>query len=63
MKEMHLKKLKRLFPLGVLLIALAGCGQSGPLYLPEENTQPNQTEQVTESVANQDTPTTESKQD
>ncbi|BDF96174.1 MULTISPECIES: LPS translocon maturation chaperone LptM [Pseudoalteromonas] len=63
MKEMHLKQLTRLSSLSVLLIALAGCGQSGPLYLPEENAEPNQPEQVAPAATKTPSSTTESKQD
>ncbi|MFU2510404.1 MAG: LPS translocon maturation chaperone LptM [Pseudoalteromonas prydzensis] len=63
MKEMHLKQLKRLSPLGVLLITLAGCGQSGPLYLPEDKVEPNQPEQVAPPATKIPSSTTESKQD
>ncbi|MBB1292480.1 lipoprotein [Pseudoalteromonas sp. SG43-7] len=63
MKEMHLKQLKRLSPLGVLLITLAGCGQSGPLYLPEDKAEPNKPQQVTTPVTQTQSSTIESKQD
>ena len=63
MKEMHLQQLKRLSPLGVLLITLAGCGQSGPLYLPEDKVEPNQPEQVAPPATKIPSSTTESKQD
>ncbi|KPV99569.1 LPS translocon maturation chaperone LptM [Pseudoalteromonas sp. P1-11] len=50
MKATHTLQLKRLYISTLLLSALAGCGQSGPLYLPEQqaeqNTPPN-TEQPT----------------
>ncbi len=46
MKQTHLKQLKCIPVLGILCIALAGCGQRGPLYLPEEETKINQPEQV-----------------
>ncbi|MBB1431557.1 LPS translocon maturation chaperone LptM [Pseudoalteromonas sp. SG43-4] len=42
MKATHTLQLKRLLISTVLLSALAGCGQSGPLYLPEQN-QPQNT--------------------
>ena len=42
MKATHTLQLKRLLISTVLLSALAGCGQSGPLYLPEQQTEQNQ---------------------
>tara|TARA_R110002153_G_scaffold190924_1_gene343793 strand:+ start:83 stop:277 length:195 start_codon:yes stop_codon:yes gene_type:complete len=42
MKATHTLQLKRLLISTVLLSALAGCGQSGPLYLPEQKTEQNQ---------------------
>ncbi|WP_372762448.1 lipoprotein [Pseudoalteromonas sp.] len=41
MKAIHTLQFKRLFISTVLLSALAGCGQSGPLYLPEQQTTQN----------------------
>ncbi|KPZ54084.1 MULTISPECIES: LPS translocon maturation chaperone LptM [Pseudoalteromonas] len=41
MKATHTLQLKRLFISTLLLSALAGCGQSGPLYLPEQQTEQN----------------------
>lgn len=43
MKEMHTLKFSSLFLLVTLMLTLTGCGQSGALYLPEEQ-QPEQTE-------------------
>ncbi|ATG79041.1 MULTISPECIES: LPS translocon maturation chaperone LptM [Pseudoalteromonas] len=42
MKATHTLQLKKLLISTVLLSALAGCGQSGPLYLPEPQTEQNQ---------------------
>ncbi|AQP99872.1 hypothetical protein B0W48_08755 [Pseudoalteromonas aliena] len=42
MKATHTLQLKKLLISTVLLSALAGCGQSGPLYLPEQQTEQNQ---------------------
>jgi predicted small lipoprotein YifL len=42
MKATHTLQLKRLLMSTLLLSALAGCGQSGPLYLPEQQTEQNQ---------------------
>jgi len=50
MKATHTLQLKRLFISTLLLSALAGCGQSGPLYLPEqprEQSKPQNTVQPT----------------
>lgn len=33
------------FPLTLLLLALTACGQKGPLYLPEDESAPDQQEQ------------------
>ena len=40
MKETHSQKLKTIFPLSALLVTLAGCGQSGALYLPDDTKPP-----------------------
>ena len=42
MKATYTLQLKQLLISAVLLCALAGCGQSGPLYLPEQPTEQNQ---------------------
>ncbi|ADT67058.1 MAG: putative small lipoprotein YifL [Pseudoalteromonas tetraodonis] len=42
MKATYTLQLKQLLISTVLLCALAGCGQSGPLYLPEQPTEQNQ---------------------
>lgn len=63
MKEMHLKQLKQLSPIAVLLITLAGCGQSGPLYLPKDKAEPNQQQKQVSKEANTPSSTTKSKQD
>ncbi|MFY8326978.1 LPS translocon maturation chaperone LptM [Pseudoalteromonas sp. ZZD1] len=63
MKEMHLKQLKQFSPIAVLLITLAGCGQSGPLYLPDEKVEPNQQQKQASTEAVKPSSTTESKQD
>ncbi|GEK76485.1 hypothetical protein PAT01_17890 [Pseudoalteromonas atlantica] len=41
MKATHTLQLKRLYISTLLLSALAGCGQSGPLYLPEQQAEQN----------------------
>ena len=46
MKATHTIQLKRLLISTVLLSALAGCGQSGPLYLPEQQTEQNQPQDI-----------------
>jgi len=61
MKQTHLKQLKYIPVLGILCIALAGCGQRGPLYLPEEKAEQNQPEQV--APATSPSTTTEPKQE
>jgi len=40
MKETHSQKLKTILPLSALLLTLAGCGQSGALYLPDDTKPP-----------------------
>ncbi|ASM48399.1 hypothetical protein PESP_a0116 [Pseudoalteromonas espejiana DSM 9414] len=53
MKATHTLQLKRLSISTLLLSALAGCGQSGPLYLPEqqaEQNKPQNTAQPTPST-------------
>ena len=42
MKATHTLQLKKLLISTVLLSVLAGCGQSGPLYLPDQPTSKNQ---------------------
>ena len=42
MKATHTIQLKKLSISTLLLSALAGCGQSGPLYLPEQQAEQNQ---------------------
>jgi len=42
MKATYTLQLKQLLISTVLLCALAGCGQSGTLYLPEQPTEQNQ---------------------
>ena len=63
MKEMHLKQLKLLFSMGVLLIFLAGCGQSGALYLPDDKAEQNTQQKSTTSESTSPTSTTQKKQD
>ncbi|WP_405602906.1 MULTISPECIES: lipoprotein [unclassified Pseudoalteromonas] len=46
MKATHTLQLKKLLISTVLLSALAGCGQSGPLYLPEQQTEQNQPQDI-----------------
>ncbi|MEI8640234.1 lipoprotein [Pseudoalteromonas sp. Hal099] len=41
MKATHTLQLKRLYISTLLLSALAGCSQSGPLYLPEQQAEQN----------------------
>ncbi|GEB70396.1 MULTISPECIES: LPS translocon maturation chaperone LptM [Pseudoalteromonas] len=53
MKATHTLQLKKLLISTVLLSALAGCGQSGPLYLPEQEVDQNQPQEtVTASEQN-----------
>ncbi|KPH89315.1 hypothetical protein AN392_02873 [Pseudoalteromonas sp. P1-16-1b] len=52
MKATYTLQLKQLLISTVLLCALAGCGQSGPLYLPE---QPAEQKQPTD-IPNKQTP-------
>ena len=42
MKATHTLQFKRLLTSTLLLSALTGCGQSGPLYLPEQEAEQNQ---------------------
>lgn len=42
MKATYTLQLKQLLISTVLLCALAGCGQSGPLYIPEQPAEQNQ---------------------
>jgi len=44
MKETHSQKLKTILPLSALLLTLAGCGQSGALYLPDDTAQPKESQ-------------------
>ena len=48
MKETHSQKLKTILPLSALLLTLAGCGQSGALYLPDDT--PQSTESQPEAI-------------
>ncbi|MEJ2911174.1 LPS translocon maturation chaperone LptM [Pseudoalteromonas sp. C12FD-1] len=50
MKATHTLQLKRLFISTLLLSALAGCGQSGPLYLPEQQVDQNQPQEAVKPV-------------
>ncbi|MEL0641863.1 lipoprotein [Pseudoalteromonas aliena] len=50
MKATHTLQLKRLLISTVLLGALAGCGQSGPLYLPEQQIEQNQPQNTAKPV-------------
>ncbi|KTF15907.1 lipoprotein [Pseudoalteromonas carrageenovora] len=50
MKATHTLQLKKLLISTVLLSALAGCGQSGPLYLPEQEVDQNQPQETVEPV-------------
>ena len=63
MKEMHLKQLKPLFAMGVLLITLAGCGQSGALYLPDDEVEKNIQEKPVTSQSKASASPTQSKQE
>jgi len=63
MKEMHLKQLKQLFSMGVLLIFLAGCGQSGALYLPEDKEEQETQQKPMTSENTSPASTTQTKQD
>ena len=49
MKATYTLQLKQLLISTILLCALAGCGQSGPLYLPEQPAEQNQTQPETEA--------------
>ncbi|MEL0633539.1 lipoprotein [Pseudoalteromonas carrageenovora] len=50
MKATHTLQLKKLLMSTVLLSALAGCGQSGPLYLPEQQADQNQPKETVKPV-------------
>ncbi|WP_404341539.1 lipoprotein [Pseudoalteromonas mariniglutinosa] len=63
MKETHTLQLKKILPISLLLITLAGCGQSGPLYLPEQPAEPNQPTQQAQSANPLPSSTIESQQD
>jgi predicted small lipoprotein YifL len=63
MKATHTLQLKKLLISTALFGALAGCGQSGPLYLPEQQAQQNQPENTMTPNTQAKQPTTPIKQE
>lgn len=63
MKATHTLKLKKLLISTALLGALAGCGQSGPLYLPQQDKEQNQPEKTAAPTADANHINTISKQE
>lgn len=63
MKATHTLQLKKLLISTVLLSALAGCGQSGPLYLPEQQTEQNQPQDTAKSAIVEEQVNTQVKQE
>ncbi|GAA58799.1 hypothetical protein P20652_0656 [Pseudoalteromonas sp. BSi20652] len=63
MKATHTLQLKKLLISTVLLSALAGCGQSGPLYLPEQQTEQNQPQNTAKPATNAEQVNTQIKQE
>lgn len=50
MKATYTQQLNKLIISTALLSALAGCGQSGRLYLPEQQAEQNQPQKSTDAV-------------
>ncbi|MBB1386092.1 lipoprotein [Pseudoalteromonas sp. SG45-5] len=63
MKATHTLQLKKLLISTVLLSALAGCGQSGPLYLPEQQTEQNQPQDTAKPAIAEEQVNTQVKQE
>ena len=63
MKATHTLQLKRLLISTTLLGALAGCGQSGPLYLPQQDKEQNQPKKTAAPAADANQINTVSKQE
>ena len=63
MKATHTLQLKKLLICTALFGALAGCRQSGPLYLPEQQAEQNQPENTMVPAAEAKQPTTPVKQE
>jgi predicted small lipoprotein YifL len=63
MKATLTLQLKTLLIRTVLLGALAGCGQSGPLYLPKQQTEQNHPQDAAEPAASSEQANTQQKQE
>ncbi|UOB73466.1 MULTISPECIES: lipoprotein [unclassified Pseudoalteromonas] len=63
MKATHTLQLKKLLICTALFSALTGCGQSGPLYLPEQQAEQNQPENTMAPTTEAKQPTTPVKQE
>jgi predicted small lipoprotein YifL len=63
MKATYTSQFKRLFINTLLLSALAGCGQSGPLYLPQQPTAENQPQQPDTSMTQSEQTKAQKKQE
>ena len=63
MKAIHTSQFKQLLISTVLLRALAGCGQSGPLYLPEQKAEQNKPQDVANPATQTEQTNTPKKQE